>query len=61
MKILERNLSKEANFEFFEFFEFWALVSNPKPKIFFEKAVQLLIPAIICLFNASRQESIVKS
>jgi hypothetical protein len=35
MKILE-----EANLEFFEFSEFWALVSNPELKIFFEKAVQ---------------------
>jgi len=55
----ENNLSEE---EFFEFSKFWALVSNPEPNIFFEKAVSLLlIPVIICLFNASHQENIIES
>jgi hypothetical protein len=40
MKILEANLSKEANLEFLKFISFWVLVSNLERKIFFEKAVQ---------------------
>ena len=40
IKILEWNLSKDANFEFFEFFELWVLVSYPEPNVFFEKVVQ---------------------